>query len=472
MRSRDPRALGRRKLSGRNRFRAKKKASRRTEKILLRFEKTVGSAGKISYYPLVAREAHGSRITDIEGREFLDFNSSWTVASLGYGNPDVVRAVSRELQRSLGLATVSIHPTELTLRFAEKLIEIVPGDYEKAVWFGHSGSDACGAAYKLIPLATKKARVISFFGGMHGVDLAGMAMGGHPATTRFQVPSLVTRVPYAYCYRCPYSLEYPACGIYCGGDFIEQHVLKYVSPPDDTSFMMVEPIQSDAGDIVPPPGYLEKLSRTCKKYGISLVVDEVKTGFGRTGKMLAVEHSESVVPDAVALGKSMGSGISVGALVARRSYLNTGFAVSTLSCSDLAASAGLATISYLRRNRVPEKVASKGSCLRKRLDELKEDHELVGDVRSKGLIAGIELVESRETRKPAKLKTVKCVYRAWELGLLVTFVGADSNVIELTPPLIIEKREIDTAVDILDRSLKDVENGLVPDAAVVKSAGF
>ena len=198
-----------------------------TKDILSRFQKAVGSAGKISYYPLIAREARGSTITDIEGRQFLDFNSSWTVASLGYCNPHIVRAVSREAHRSLGLATVSMHPTELTLRFAEELIQLTPGRFEKAAWFGHSGSDACGAAFKLFPLVTRKERVISFIGGMHGIDLAGIAMGGHSSTARFHVPSLTTKVPYAYCYRCPFHLEYPSCGVYCGGDFLEEQIFKY-----------------------------------------------------------------------------------------------------------------------------------------------------------------------------------------------------------------------------------------------------
>ena len=137
------------------------------------------------------------------------------------------------------------------------------------------------------------------------MDLAGIAMGGDHRTATFAVPHMVSKVPYAYCYRCPYGLEYPSCGIYCASGFIEEQLFKYINPPEDTSFMIVEPIQSDSGDVVPPPGYLEKLKKTCDKFGILFVADEVKIGFGRTGKMFGIEHSPSVIPDAIALGKSI-----------------------------------------------------------------------------------------------------------------------------------------------------------------------
>ena len=444
---------------------------RKSDKVLKRLDKAVANSVRALYYPIAVKEAHGFTVTDLDGKSYLDFNASWTVAGVGYSNPEVAKAVTNEFERNGGVAAGTF-PGELTARFAEKLIALTPGKFEKKVWFGHSGSDACDAPFKMLPSVTKRPRVLSFFGSMHGVDVGGMAMAGHPATSKYPIPTLATKVPYAYCFRCPFGLEFPSCGIYCGGDFIEDHVFKYVNPPEDTSFVMVEPIQSDSGDIIPPPGYLEKLKKTCDKYGILFVVDEVKVGFGRTGKMFATEHSRNVVPDGVSLGKSISSGVPVGAFVARKDLIDTGFALSTLSGNAVGAAAGLATIDYIEKKRLPENAAKTGAHLLKLLIELKSKYGTVGDVRGKGLIIGVEFVKDRKTKVPARMETVKIVYRAWQLGLLTVFVGADSNVMEITPPLTITREAVERGAGIIEQSIKDVQNGLVPDSLVARFTGF
>ncbi|HXW94890.1 MAG TPA: aspartate aminotransferase family protein [Nitrososphaerales archaeon] len=444
---------------------------KKSDAILERLDKSVANSVRALYYPIVVKEAHDCTVTDVEGKSYLDFNASWTVAGTGYSNPEVAKAVRTEFDRNGGVAAATF-PGELTARLAERLIELTPGKFEKKVWFGHSGSDACDAPFKMLPLATKRPRVLSFFGSMHGVDVGGMAMAGHPATSKYPIPTLVTKVPYAYCYRCPFGLEFPSCGIYCAGDFIEDHVFKYVNPPEDTSFVMVEPIQSDSGDIVPPPGYLEKLKETCDKHGILFVVDEVKVGFGRTGKMFATQLSKNVAPDGVSLGKSIASGIPVGAFVARRDLIDTGFALSTLSGNALGAAAGLATIDYIEKHRLPQNAAKVGAHLMRLLQEIQSRQEIVGDVRGKGLVIGIEFVKDRETKEPARMETVKIVYRAWQLGLLTVFVGADSNVMEITPPLTITAEAVERGASMIEQSIKDVQNGLVPDSLVGRFTGF
>jgi 4-aminobutyrate aminotransferase len=419
----------------------------------------------------VVKEAHDCTVVDVEGKSYLDFNASWTVAGVGYANPEVGEAVKAEFDRSAGLASGTF-PGELMAKFAERLVALTPGAFGKKVWFGHSGSDACGAPFKMLPRATNKHRMLSFFGSFHGIDVGGMEMAGHPATSKYPFPTLATKIPYAYCYRCPYGMEYPNCGIYCASDFIEENVLKYVSPAEDTSFMIVEPIQSDSGDIVPPPEYLGKLKRTCEKFGILFVTDEVKVGFGRTGKMFATEHSKGVVPEGVCLGKSIASGLPVGAFVARKDLIDTGYAFSTLSGNTLGAAAGLATIDYIERKRLPESAAKVGAHLLKLLLEIKMRHELIGDVRGRGLIIGVEFVRNRETREPARLETAKVVYRAWQLGLLTVFVGADSNVMEITPPLTITMEDVERGAEIIEQSIRDVEKGVVSDSMVSGYTGF
>jgi 4-aminobutyrate aminotransferase len=431
--------------------------SSRSEEIFGRWTRAISGSNSQPFYPLVVKEAHDCAIVDVDGKEYLDFNAGWTVAGVGYSNPEVVQAICGELGKSAGLSAGTF-PSEVTLDFAEALIDITPGTFAKKVWFGNSGTDSCAAAYKLFPLVTKKPRVISFYGGMHGVDLAGIAMGGDHRTARFEVPHMVSKVPYAYCYRCPYGLKYPSCGIYCASGFIEEQLFKYINPPEDTSFMIVEAIQSDSGDVVPPPGYLEKLKKTCDKYGLLLVVDEVKIGFGRTGKMFGIEHSESVIPDAIALGKSIALGIPCGALVARKELLDTGFAASTLSGNTISAAAGLATLRVLKKMKLLENAEKMGDYMMKRLDEVKERHRLIGDVRGKGLIIGVEFVKSRRTKEPAKLETAKVLRRSWQLGLLIVSVGPDENVIELTPPLTISRENVDRGVDILEDAIGQVES--------------
>jgi len=438
--------------------------------ILQRMGERIATSNRILYYPLLVKSARGSTITDVHDKDYLDFNASWTVAGLGYSNPAVVEAIKREIESSAGLATCSF-PNETVLKFADELASIVPGDFSKKVWFGHSGSDACGAIYKLLPIATKRPRALTFYGGMHGTDLAGIAMGGHPSTRNIGVPSLVNKVPYAYCYRCPFGLEYPSCGVYCASDFIEDEVFKYVSLPEETAFLLVEPMQSDGGDVVPPKEYLKKLKETCDKFGILYVSDEVKVSPSRTGKLLGVDES-GVTPDAITLGKSIASGMPVGAMVAKEELLNGPFLSSTLSGNSISAAAGLATIQLLKQESLLQNVREAGRVLIARLEEMKERHALIGDVRGRGLFAGVEFVKDRKTKVPAKLETAKIVYRAWQLGLITVYVGADQNVVELTPPLIISPEEIERGADILETAIFDVEKGLVPDSLVKDYAGF
>jgi 4-aminobutyrate aminotransferase len=444
--------------------------SEREQGILEKLSSSLAGSVRIFYYPIVVRDAKRCTITDVNGKEYLDFNASWTVAGLGYSNPEVISAIKEELDLSAGLATVTF-PNERVLKFAEELLRITPGNFAKKVWFGHSGGDACAAAYKLIPMATKRPRVVTFFGGMHGVDLAGIAMGGHPSTLKYHVPSLVTKVPYAYCYRCPFGLEYPSCGVYCASDFIEDQVFKYACPPEDTSFMLAEPMQSDGGDIVPPKEYLSKLKKTCDRFGILFAADEVKVAPSRTGKLFAVEDY-GVIPDAVALGKSIASGMPVGALVAKDDLLEGAYLSSTLAGNAIVAAAGAVTLRLLSDERLIRQVSKLGDLLRARVGEMKEKHELIGDVRGKGLFLGVEFVKDRDTKEPAPVETAKVVYQAWKLGLLTVFVGPDKNVLELTPPLVITEDEVTRGLDILERAISDVEKGLVSDSAVSQSSGF
>jgi 4-aminobutyrate aminotransferase len=441
-----------------------------SEEILQKLNRRIAAGNRVLYYPMLVKKARGCIITDVNGKEYLDFNASWTVAGLGYSNPSVINAIKEELDFSTGLATGTF-PSESTLKFAEELAAMTPGNFSKKVWFGHSGGDACAAAYKLLPLSTKRSRALSFYGGMHGVDLAGIAMGGHPSTAKYAAPSLVSKAPYAYCYRCPFGLEYPSCGVYCASDFLEDQLFKYVGVPEETSFLIVEAMQSDGGDIIPPKEYHEKLKHTCEKFGILYVADEVKIAPSRTGELFGIENY-GVIPDAVAMGKSIASGLPAGALIARDNLLDGGYLMSTLVGNAVVAAAGLATINLLKEPSLLCNVSELGDRLKTRLQEMKERHPIIGDVRGKGLLIGIEFVKDQKSKEPASLETAKIVYRAWELGLVTVYVGPDRNVMEITPPLVITAEELDRGAEILEQAIRDVEKGLVPDSAVAAFAGF
>jgi 4-aminobutyrate aminotransferase len=431
----------------------------------------IADAIKIRFFPFFTASGREVRLCDLEGKEYLDFTAGWAVANTGYSNSHVKQAIIDQLNRTTFASLVSgIHEPALSL--ANKLIELVPGDFAKKVWFGLSGSDACETVGRLLPLATGKQRMVSFIGAYHGSTAASMTMSAHITQSRFIGGGHVIKVPYPHPYRCPFGDLVSDCAEKAIR-FLEDYIFKTICPPNDVSGIIIEPVQSDGGDIVPPPEFLPMLADLCHRHNIYLVVDEVKVGMGRTGEMFAFQHS-GVTPDVVILGKSLGGGLPLSAVVARREILDVGSALAlfTTAGNGLSCAAGLATIEAIQQDRLIENARKVGSYLHDRLVELQHKHPLIGDVRGLGLIQGIELVKERTTKEPATKEAAKVVYRSFELGLLVFYVGTFSNVLEITPPLILTEVEADEGVAILDRAFADVEAGKVSDKVVARYAGW
>ena len=433
----------------------------------------ISDALKIRFFPHVTHEGKGARLWDTEGREYLDFSAGWAVANTGYSHPHVKRSVIEQLERTtFGGLLSSMHRPAVDL--AERLVELVPGDFHKKVWYGLSGSDASEAAERLLHLATGKRRMVSFIGAYHGSTAASMAMSGHVAWTRFIGGGHVTKVPYPNPYRCPFGegLGEQECAEKVIR-YLEDYLFKTICPPDDVAGIVVEAVQSDGGDIVPPSNFLPMLEQVCRRHDIFLVVDEVKVGMGRTGEWFAFQHS-GVTPDVVILGKSLGGGLPLSAVVARKEILDVGpaLALFTTAGNALSCAAGLATVEAIEQDGLVENARKVGAYLHDRLSLLKDGHRLVGDVRGLGLIQGVELVKDRQTREPATKETAKVVFRACELGLVVFYAGMFSNVLELTPPLVLTEADVDQGVAILDQALSDVEAGRVSDEAVARYAGW
>jgi 4-aminobutyrate aminotransferase len=445
----------------------------KTDELVARDAQVLADVLKVRFYPLAVEAEEGCTITDVDGNRYLDFMAGWAVANTGYGNQDVLQPVIDQLQKT-SFATLTALVNEPAVRLGERLIDLMPGDFAKKAWFGLHGSDATDALSKLVPMAARRPRMVSYIGGYHGQTGGSAALSGHTAQARVMGGGNVVKVPYPYPYRCLFgSTTEEECGQrYL--DYIENYIFRTICPPEDTAGIIIEPVQSDGGDIVPPDNYFPGLEALCRKYGIMLLIDEVKVGFGRTGKMFGFQHW-NVTPDAVAMGKSIGSGvIPLSAVVARKEILDVGTAINmyTVAGNPVSCTAGLATLDYIERHNLADNAREIGAYLLDSFNRLAEKHELIGDARGKGMILGVELVRDRTTKEPAATEAAKVVYRCKELGLIIFYGGIYSNVLEITPPLTMTRQEADQGLAIVDQALTDVEEGRFPDEKLGQYAGW
>ncbi len=445
----------------------------KTDALLERDTKALGNVLKVRFYPLAVETAQGCTITDIDGQQYLDFMAGWAVANTGYGHPGVLEPVMEQMKKT-SFATLTAIMNEPAVELAERLIELMPGSFEKKAWFGLHGSDATDALSKLVPMATKRPRLMSYIGGYHGQTGGSAALSGHTAQARVLGGGNVVKVPYPYPYRCLFgTTSEEECGLrYL--DFIENYIFRTICPPEDTAGIIIEPVQSDGGDIVPPDNYLPGLEVLCRKFGIMLLIDEVKVGFGRTGKMFGFQNW-NVTPDAVALGKSIGSGVAaISAVVGRKEILDAGTAINmyTVAGNPVSATAGLATLDTIERDGLVENARDVGEYLLDGFRSLARTHPTIGDARGKGMILGVELVRDRSTKEPAATEAAKVVYRCKELGLVLFYGGIYSNVLEITPPLTMTREQAAQGLAIIDEALTDVEAGRFPDEKLGMYAGW
>ena len=422
---------------------------------------------KLRFFPLAITGGKGARVIDDNGRSLLDLSGAWGSASLGYGHPAIVEAVTRSVANPAGASTLSAANLP-AVAFAEKILESLPQMRRHKVWLGHSGSDANEAAFRAVTAATGRPRILAFVGAYHGGSAGSMAISGHSVQSHAARAPGLTLIPYPNPYR-------PYMGDPTGAKVIElvEHLFATTCPPEEVAALWIEPIQSDGGLIVPPPGFMRRLCDLCRKHGILIVSDEVKVGLARTGSMHAFTHEE-IVPDIVCLGKGLGGGLPLSAMVGPAEILDfaTAFAMQTLHGNPVSAAAGSAVLETIIREGLVANAGEVGAHLRTSLDGLMTSRPEIGSVRGRGLAIGVELVEDRSTKAPAKLLAAKTVYRAFELGLVVYYVGLNSNVLELTPPLILSKAEADEAVAILGQAIADAASGKVSDAAIKAFAGW
>ena len=407
-------------------------------------------------YPLVIDRGEGLVVTDVDGNRFLDFTSGIAVCNSGHAHPKVVAAIIDQAQKFLHMSGTDFYYAAQS-ELAEILARISPGERDRRVFYSNSGAESVEAALKLVRYHTRRTRVISFFGSFHGRTMGALSLSASKAIHEKGFAPLVpgiTHVPYAYCYRCPYHLDYPTCDTFCV-DWIRDDLFKRALPPEEVAAIFVEPIQGEGGYVVPPKSFHEKIRALCDDYGILYVADEIQTGMGRTGKMFACDHF-GIDPDIFTIAKGIASGMPLGAMLARHDIMDwvPGSHASTFGGNPVSCRAALATIELLEGGLV-DNAAAMGAFFKEALLNLAKTHRLIGDVRGVGLMVAVELVTDRERKTKAVAERDRVVKRAFEKGLLL--LGCGENSVRFIPALTVTREEIDTALAILDDVLTEIE---------------
>jgi 4-aminobutyrate aminotransferase len=406
-------------------------------------------------YPFVMARGEGAYVEDVDGNVFLDCTAGIAVAATGHSHPDVVRAIVEQAGKFLHMSGTDFY-YEPQVQLGEELSAIAPMPGPHRSFFGNSGTEANEAAIKLARYYTKRQNIIAFFGAFHGRTMGSLSLtASKPAQRRGFAPFVpgVYHAPFANCYRCPVSATPQTCAAECLR-FLEEQLFVHVVSPDEVAAIMVEPIQGEGGYVVPPDVFHQRLREIASRHGMLLIVDEVQSGMGRTGKMFAIEHT-GVHPDVVTAAKGIASGLPLGVATARSEVISwpPGTHASTFGGNPVACAASLATIKLLR-DGLMKNAEVVGAHMLGGARALMEKHQIIGDVRGRGLMIGIELVRDRTTKERATAARDRVVRECFTRGLLV--LGAGQNAIRLSPPLVLTTAQADTALRILDQALAAV----------------
>jgi 4-aminobutyrate aminotransferase len=407
-------------------------------------------------YPLVAKAGRGCIVEDVDGNEFLDFSAGIAVCSTGHCHPEVVAAIQKQAAELIHMSGTDFY-YENMITLAERLANMAPISGPVRVYYGNSGTEAIEAAIKMARYHTKRQGIIAFYGAFHGRTMGALSLTASKVQQRrrfFPVVPGVAHVPFPYLYRRPEGMSEAQYIKECVS-FIEDRVFKTIMPPEECAAIFVEPIQGEGGYVPAPTEYMQELRRICDKHGILLVADEVQCGAGRTGKMWAIEHT-GVEPDIVAIAKGIASGMPLGVTLARAEIMDwvPGSHASTFGGNPVCIEAALATLNVLEREAM-HNAETVGSHILKRMSRWVQSHPMVGDVRGRGLMIGVEIVKDKKTRAAAHDERDRIVELAFERGLL--FLGAGENSIRIAPPLIVTQEQADIAMDVLEECIGIVE---------------
>jgi 4-aminobutyrate aminotransferase/(S)-3-amino-2-methylpropionate transaminase len=409
--------------------------------------------------PLVVARAQGASLWDPNGKEYIDFAGGIGVNNAGHRHPKVVAAIKEQADKYLH-ACFHVAMYEPYVALAEKLNALVPCRGPKMTMFANSGAEAVENAVKIARYATGRKGIICFEGAFHGRTMLAMGLTSKVMPYKYklgaaEVPGLF-RAKYPYCYRCPWGLDYPQCDLHCGETYFEQEFFKYVVHPDEVAAVILEPLQGEGGFITPPPDYLNQILKICDRHGMLLIVDEVQSGIGRTGKMFACEHF-GLEADIITTGKSLGGGLPLSGITGTSTIMDAvhpGGLGGTYGGNPLACAAGLAVLEAFEHENLLEQGQALGIKVRAALEGLQQRHSCIGQVRGLGPMLAMELVKDPTTREPdpdlAKMVTNLC----YQKGLLILDCGTLGNNLRTLMPLVITDQQLDRGMAILEMCLE------------------
>jgi 4-aminobutyrate aminotransferase/(S)-3-amino-2-methylpropionate transaminase len=408
--------------------------------------------------PVYVARAQDAWIEDVDGNRYLDFAGGIGCLNVGQRNPAVTSAIETQLRKFLHTCA-QITPYESYIRLAERMNALAPGDFPKKTFFMNSGAEAVENAIKIARAHTGRSGVIAFEDAFHGRTMMALALTSktHPYKAGFApFPGEVYRIPYAYCYRCSYSLEYPSCDVFCARHL--EDTFRRVVASEDVAAVIVEPVLGEGGFVAPPREFFRIVMEICREHGILFIADEVQSGFGRTGKMFASEHY-GIEPDILVTAKSLGGGLPLSAVTGRSEIMDApsvGGLGGTFAGNPLSCAAANAVLDVFERSDLLSRAEAIGKRFQKRAEEWKRRFEIIGDLRGLGAMRAIELVKSRQTCEPAPDETKRISEYCYEHGLITVTAGTYGNVVRLLVPLVITDEQMDEGLDVLEGALASV----------------
>jgi 4-aminobutyrate aminotransferase/(S)-3-amino-2-methylpropionate transaminase len=415
--------------------------------------------GPFNVHPIFAEKAKGAIITDVEGKEYIDFAGGIGVNNVGHCNEEVLEAIKDQIQKYIHTC-FHVVMYEPYVELAKRLNKITPGDFPKKTMFVNSGAEAVENAVKIARHATGRPAIIAFEDAFHGRTLLALSLTSKMKPYKFGFAPYapeIYRMSYAYCYRCAFGLEYPSCELRCAyflRDFFHTHI-----SAEQVAALIVEPVLGEGGFVIPPKEYFKVLYNICQENGIVFIADEVQTGFGRTARMFAMEHYE-VAPDILVMAKSMAGGLPLGGITGRAELMDhpqVGGLGGTFSGNPVACRAALAVLDQIEKNALLSRAEQIGKKVLERFKKLQDHYPIVGDVRGLGAMVGMELVVDRKTKEPATALTKQLINSCRDKGLLMISAGTYSNIIRPLMPLVITEEQLDQGLLILEEGLRELQ---------------
>jgi 4-aminobutyrate aminotransferase len=442
------------------------------KKIVKEDNKVIAPFSRIPYYPLVIKRGYGSTVEDMDGNKFIDFLSSAGTLNTGHCHPKVVEAIKEQTEQYILYTPAYMYHKPL-VDLAQKLAEITPGNFSKKVTFGLSGSDANDGAIKLARAYTGRSKVISFIRSYHGSTYGATTLSAVSLNMVRKIGPLLPEIyhmPFPDTYRNPLGGAPQDAGKNCL-DYLKYAFANYL-PPDEVAAVIIEPIQGDAGLVVPPLDYMQGLYKLCKENGILFVSEEVQQAMGRTGKWFGIEHF-NIEPDIIIMAKALASGMPLSALIGRKEIMESLDAPAhlfTTGGNPVCCAAASATIKVIEEEKLMKNAEKLNKIAFKRFTSMKKQFSFIGEVRGLGLSIGVDLVKDPLTKERNREAAAKICYRAWERGLLLSFFS--NSVLRIQPPLIITEEEFNKGIDIIEESMSDFKKGLISDDILKVTKGW